>query len=175
MPLMTPATAVASFQNMAQDTVLVPAFSELLWFETPNGELRLHLEWSTVSYTDPVTQITYGPGQFFKGGATGFFSVSYAANLPAGQPTFWWPPNAVSQQPPAKGGQNLFGKVSRFVGLNASAIADGYTDIVPLAFDGLVRFELNGIGKAPLALRADHFNNSGDIRIFADFSYMIGQ
>lgn len=167
---MTPATAVAAFAHETSKTILRPSFSELLWYTDDSGRCRLHLEWSTPQFQN------YGrPGRFVKGGAKGIFYVSFASGLAPTSPRFWWPPGSVSQQPPPKLGQNMWGEVHTCTGINPAALPPGYDQIMPHVGDGAVTFMLSGIGKPRLLLTADHFNESGPLEIYADFSYMIGQ
>lgn len=164
--LMTPATAVASFETNA-NAVMRPSFSELLWYLDPSGRCWIKLEWSTLPFRNSQ------PGRFVKGGASGAFTVSYASDLRRTTRQFWWPANARSEQPPSKAGQNMWGEVWYSIGVDPGAIPAGYSRIIPKTMDGGVQFEWNGIGQDPIPLTADHFIDQGDVRFYADFSFML--
>lgn len=165
--LMTPATAIASFETHGSATRLRPSFSELLWYVDQSGRCWIKLEWSTLPFQNSR------PGNFVKGGATGAFTVSYAADLQRTARQFWWPDNARSKQPPDKAGQNMWGEVWYSIGVDPATIPVGYTRIIPKPIAAGVQFELNGIGQEPIPLTADHFFDDGDIRFYADFSFML--
>jgi hypothetical protein len=167
---MTPATAIASFETMGGDTILKPSFSEMLWYLDETGRLWIKIEWSTRQF-----QNFNRPGRFVRGGAQGAFTIAYGPELPRTARQFWWPPNATSQQPPAKAGQNMWGEVWYSVGVDPSTVPLGYTRIIPKPGVGNVRFELNGVGMEGITLGAEHFIERGDVKFYTDFSYMIGQ
>jgi hypothetical protein len=172
MALMIPAAAVACFATMA-DAVIRPAFLEFLWQQDADGRVWCHVECDTVSYTDPATGIATGSGAFAKNGAGGAFKIYFGPDLAPTEPQFWWPPGAVSQQPPPQRGQGRYGTVSRFDGVAANAATAGYTGITPRSVNQTLVFNLVGPGQPSVTLAAQHFINSGDLRIYAEFSYMV--
>src|SRR4029079_3061916 len=113
------------------------------------------------------------------GGAQGYFFVSFGPGLAPTGRQFWWPPGATSQQPPLKNGQNRSGHMGRFEGLAQNSFTLGYEPPVPVPalVNGDMRlfFEMSGFGKVPVRLGAEHFVDSGEVRLFADFSYMVDQ
>jgi hypothetical protein len=171
--LMNPATAEVRFQHEAPDTVLRFSFVEFLWRDD-NGKIDCHLELDTKPFGTLSRQ-----GVFRKGGASGPFYVSFGAALPATNRKFWWPPGATSQQPPLKGGQNRGGQVVRWQGIARNSFTAGYTSLSPspqnVNGDMRLYFELNGPGKVPARLGAEHFIPHGEVRIFTDFGYMTAQ
>lgn len=167
--LMTPATATVHFENEADDTVLRFSFVEFLW-RNNGGEVDCHLEIDTEQFRGLGR-----PGVFRKGGATGTFYVYFGQDLLPTGPKFWWPPGAVSQQPPLKGGQNRGGRIERIQGLARNSFTTGYELPVPKVGDQRVTFEMSGFGKSIVEVGAEHFIDRGAVKIYCDFSYMTGQ
>jgi hypothetical protein len=175
---LTPATAVADFTTPGT-SVLEWAFPiEVLWQEIAPGRIKLHIEVQTKAAT--VDGVTYGPGTFTKGTASGSFIIWMGDNLTPNSAQFWWPPDAITETPPPdKNGQNLYGSCSRTTGVNATAISEGYTDLIPTVTTDangiVVALNLKGLGKPLKALTAAYLINSGEIQIHCDAEYMTGQ
>jgi hypothetical protein len=172
---MIPATAIVRFSNMAGNTVIDPAFTEFLWEQDPvTGRVTCHVEIDTVAYTDPATSITYGPGIFTKGSATGAFSIYYGQDLtpPATLPFWVAPTDGAWQQPPLQTGQGRWGYFSRHDGLADNTQTEGYTSLSPRTVGQAVVFNLMSIHRGDVTLGAQHFVSAGDLRFYFEFSYM---
>lgn len=172
--LMTPATARAGFATPGTSRV-EPTFTEFLWYQDDKGRVWCHLECDTAKYTDPRTGISYGPGVFEKGSARGIFIVDFNPSLPATARQFWWPPSAVSQQPPVQHGQGMHGIVARPDGVAANPSTVGYTTLSPRTVGQALLFDLTGLGKETVTLAAQHFAVSGKLRFYVEFSYMVAE
>lgn len=174
---MTPATGLADFENPGNSVIEWAFPVEVLW-QVTNGKAHIHFEAQTKAYTH-TDGVTYGPGTFVKGTASGKFIIELGADLPATAPQFWWPPDATSQQPPDKNGQSIDGTCNKTVGLSSLAVAQGYTDLVPsiAMADGQLYavLYLKGLGKPLKPLTAAYFIESGEIQIHCDAFYMVGQ
>lgn len=175
--LMHPATAVVTFDHNGPDTIIEPSFVEFLWLKTTEGEVHCHLELDTAAFTDPRDNKTYGPGKFRKGSATGLFKVNYGQDLEPTERQFWWPPGAISKQPPEQilGAQGLFGLMSRPDGWALNQFTRGYTQVVPRPGAGSLKFTMYGPGKPSISLEAQHMNHSGQLRFYCQFAYMTNQ
>lgn len=177
MSYLTPATAIAGFENPGNSVIEWAFPVEVLW-QVTNGKAHLHIEVQTKAAT--VGSTSYGPGTFTKGNASGKFAIWIGSNLTPNAPQFWWPPDATTETPPpVKEGQNLYGACERTTGINATAVAEGYTDLVPIAAmdaNGIVVYlYLKGLGLPLKPLSAGYFINSGEIQIHCDAEYMVAQ